>query len=796
MWGAGPALGSAGSAARPARVGRVRETLWVLGVSVTLLAGPACSGDSDPERGDPPLERHEVAGSDPIEDGLYEWSTVPIGGGGFVTGLVSGSGPDGAKIYARTDVGGAYRWQEDSETWEQMLRTDRIADGALEPADYTVASIAVGPDPSVVALAAGDDFDPTAEELDGGEELASTGRVLVSTDGGGSWTASEQRWFIAGNQRARVGTERLAIDPADPERLYLGTQRQGLWTSTDSGATWTSVPDSQIPHGQDGDPTEEQTGVNLISFVADPDGGPGVVVAGVTASGIYRSSDHGQNWERVVELGPGEIPVSPTPVGGDLLVSVHTPGRTEARLLRLRDGATEVSDLSLPDDTSQLVTAADPGDPDRLVAAGEAVVSGRLWTSDDGGDSWRSHDVDIDATTVPWLAHTDLTEYMATGRLMFDPDVEGRVWFAEGMGVWRTDDLDDDTILWSAVSDGIEETVVSSLLVPPGGATFVTVADRQGFRFDDLDHRPNATLIDPRFASGTGLDYSGGHPDVLAWVGAESNLGPERATPRGAVSVDGGRTWDEMGGLDDRMYGGEVAVSATDPDNIVWLPTHHSTPWTHLEDPVGLYTSSDGGRSWDHVSPDGEVDSFHRFFWWFGRRALAADRVDGRFYLMSDENRFYVSDDGGTSWRRSAHSPPCNTASSCHVFGQVHAEPGRAGRLWAGTGDAGLWVTDDAGATEWRRVDGIDEVRAFSFGAPVDHPEQPTVYLHGRVDDDEELGVWRSTDGGLTWKLLSRTPAALAVTINAIGGDPDVPGRVLIGFAGTGAVVGEDPSLR
>lgn len=772
---------------------KLREVVVVLGSALTLLIGLALSGDAD-EPSEPPLPRYPVGEVDPISDGSYEWRTVPIGAGGFVTGLVAAAGAEGSAMYARTDVGGAYRWHEDAETWEQMLRTDRMTAGTLEASDYTVASIAVGPDPSMVAIASGYDFNPSPEEVEEGAELSTTGRVLVSTDGGRAWAASEQRWFVAGNQDHRVGSERLVIDPTDPTRLYLGTQREGFWWSQDSGANWSQVAESVLPFGQEGDPTADQAGVNLVAVMAGENGGDPVLIAGVTAAGIYRSTDRGVTWDQVQPLHSGEIPVSPTHVGEGLLVTIHTPGRDEARLLRLDEGATRVTDLNLPTATAQLITAADPANPDHLVATDEAVRSRHLWTSTDGGRSWRAHRIAIDATSIPWLAHTDLTDYMTTGRLMYDPNVEGRVWFAEGMAIWRTDDLSADTVVWTATSGGIEETVVSGIVVPPGGSTFVTVADRQGFRFDDLDHRPNSPLVDSRFASGSSLDHSGQNPEVLAWVGAESNL-PSEAQPRGAVSVDGGDTWREMGGLDRSMYGGEVAVSATAPDTIVWLPTHR-TLQGRTEDQLGLFRSSDGGQSWTHISPDGEFDSFHRFFWWFARRALAADRVDGRFYLMADEERFYTSHDGGSSWTRAPHSPPCTTATDCHVFGQVQAEPDRAGHLWASTGTGGLWRTVDSGATEWQRVDGVDEARSFSFGAPIGDADRPTVFVHGRVDGDERLGVWRSTDDGQTWLLLSHSPNSMAMEINAIAGDPDVPGRVLVGFAGAGATVGDDPSLR
>jgi photosystem II stability/assembly factor-like uncharacterized protein len=759
-------------------------------VAVLVLA--SCSGDGDGGDGGaagPELDPAPAPTTEVVRDGTYDWRAVPIGGGGFVTGLAVTAGPDGTVAYARTDVGGAYRWDEATSSWTQLLTVERAGAVGLAPGDYSVAGIAVAAsDPDVVALAVGSDFDPGPEE-----ELPRSGRVLVSTDGGASWTSSEQRWFVAGNQRYRTESERLAIDPDDPDHLLFGTQREGLWRSTDGGATW--APVDAVPDGLAGE--GQQAGVGMVAFLPVGDRGA-TALAGVVGEGIYASTDGGGTWERSVELEEGALPSSPSVAGDELLLAVNAvgPDGGAGRLVRLDADGRQSATVEPPTTTTRWLVAADPGDADRLVLTDDAVRDGRLWTSADGGASWDDHDVEIDATAVPWLARTDLETFMTAGRFAWDPEVPGRLWFGEGMGVWRSDDLTADTVTFTSIAAGIEETVVSAIAVPPGGTPIVTVADRQGFRIESLDDYPTATLVDPRFASGSGIDFSAGTPEVLAWVGAQSNVfDPAQAEPRGATSDDGGASFEEMGGLEPAMYGGEVAVSTTDPDVLVWLPSHALHPYAYLDSPVGLYASSDGGDSWTHVSPDGEVDSFHRFFWWFTRRALAADRVNGDFYLLSDEERLYRSTDGGRSWERAAHAPPCTEFDTCHVHGQVQAVPGRAGHLWASTAGAGLHRTDDAGATPWTEVGGFDEARAFAFGAPIGGSSEPAVYVHGRRDGDEALGLWRSDDGGGSWTLLSRTPMGLAADVNALAADPDRPGRVYVGFAGVGAVVGDDPSL-
>ncbi len=305
----------------------------------------------------------------------------------------------------RTDVGGAYRWDTAERRWVQMLLTGTLEDDELVAGDYSVASIAVSPtDPDTVVLVAGADFNPGD-----GQELSRTGRVLRSTDGGETWTTSDQRWFESGNQAFRTGSERIAIDPTDPERILLGTQREGLWTSADGGETWDRVPSDEVPDGVTDDPAGDQAGVSLVTFLPGDDAPPTALV-GVAHEGLFTSEGADGGWEPGLGLESGERPSSATPAGDDLLLSIDTPGRPEARLLRIVDGdADDPVEVDAPGDADRWNLAADPFDPDRLVATDDAVRDDHLWTSTDGGGSWASHSIEIDAERVPWLAQTDLT---------------------------------------------------------------------------------------------------------------------------------------------------------------------------------------------------------------------------------------------------------------------------------------------------------------------------------------------------------------------------------------------------
>jgi hypothetical protein len=790
--------------------GTKRLVRWVLAIG--LIAPIACSSGDRPTGNDPDdtaaLSDDAVTAPDDgagsispavsapappppdevFETGDYEWRRMPLGAGGFVTGLAATTRSVDAAMYARTDVGGAYRWDPGTRTWEQLLRSSRLADGSLTPDDYYVLSVAVAPtDPDRVYLAVGNDFPPDPS----GEPAGRAGRILRSDDGGQTWQASSQRWFVSGNDRYRTTGERLAVDPADSDRVVFGTQRDGLWVSSDGGAGWSQVPTDAVPTGVDDQPAGEQAGISFVAFTkngANDDAASADLIAGVANVAILRSGDGAATWEPVVDLEQGQVPTSASVHGEALLFGVSNVAGGTTRLIRWSPTAGAV-EIDLPAQIATVNVAIDPADPQSIVVAGDAIRSGELWTTTDGGESWTTHDVSIEAPEIPWLEETDLIEYMSVGRLMFDADGSGRLWFGEGMGVWVAEGLDESTVRFRSSARGIEELVVADLLSPPGGSPIVATADRQGFVLD-RDRFPARTLIDERFASGAALDYSPADPDRLAWVGAESHLAfsPNRS-PRGAVSDDGGSTWTEMGGLVPEMFGGEVAVSATDPDVMVWLPTRYADPNPNPDDPLGAYRSSDGGRSWERAPIDGD-DNFHRLFWWLTRRALAADRVDGAFYLMSDDQDFYVSRDGAQTWQAASHAPPCDPATACHVFGQLTAVPGRAGEVWATTGTTGLHYTADAGATPWTSFPDIVNAQAMSVGPPLDGSDEPTVYVVG-THSDGRTGVLRSSDGAATWSLVATHPADLAAQITVIEADADVAGRIYVGFAGLGVVVGD-----
>jgi photosystem II stability/assembly factor-like uncharacterized protein len=694
---------------------------------------------------------------------------------------------DEGVMFARTDVGGAYAWDAAKNSWRQMLLKNAVE--APVASDYSVESIALSPSNSkVVYLAVGDDDSSAASDVKKG------GSVLSSTNGGQTWKRSETHFTVAGNDDFRQRSERLAVSPADPKIVLFGTRREGLWRSTDGASTFARVDLKAIPAGKRNEGSDA-AGITFVSF--DPDS-PDSVYAGVAGEGVFASKDSGVSWKRIVKINPVEVPSDGTIGKHTMSIAVNSPsagkpGRIE--LVNLETGG--VKKITPDREATEWTIAMDPQDPQRLIAADGALSDYHSFRSTDGGKSWTSLTISIESSEIPWLANTDIADWLSVGRVIFDPHDRDRIWFAEGMGVWTATNVDQgEKLALSARSNGIEETVVSDIIAPRGVDVLTAIFDRQGFRHDNIARYPTQTLVDGTFAGGTDLDWSGQDPSTIVWIGAEyQRYWSDEREGRAAISRDGGKTFAPLPNLTPDMFGGNVAVSATDPNNIVWLPSYYLSPGEYQDKPRPLYVTTDGGKKWTAVQAPGGHRRLHRLMWWVQRRALAADRFAAKtFYLYDDEEHFMVSTDGGLNWNEAAHAPPCEEASDCHVHGQLEASPTQEGVVWAGAGRNGLFKTSDRGETAWEKVPGVDEVDIYSFGAPMAEGQPAAIYLLGMANGDTQKGVYRSVDNGSTWSLIGRTPFGIYEEMNTLSGDMNHPGRVYIGYSGVGAIVGEDRS--
>jgi xyloglucan-specific exo-beta-1,4-glucanase len=235
----------------------------------------------------------------------YTFKNVQIGGGGYVPGVVFSQAQQGL-AYARTDIGGMYRWNSATSSWVPLLDGLSWDDGN----HAGVASVAASPSHANKVWAAvgmyTNDWDPN------------NGAILRSADKGDTWQATVLPFKIGGNMPGRGMGERLAVDPNNDNVLYLGAPSgKGLWRSTDGGVTWaqvTSFPNPGTYVQTPGDAAYgDNQGIVWVTFdktTASAGTTTKAIYVGVADKNnpVYRSTDGGATWAAIPGAPTGYLP--------------------------------------------------------------------------------------------------------------------------------------------------------------------------------------------------------------------------------------------------------------------------------------------------------------------------------------------------------------------------------------------------------------------------------------------------------------------------------------------------------
>lgn len=780
----------------------------------------------------------------PIATGPYLFKSVRTGGGGgFIVDILFNPKQKDL-IYAKTDMGGVYRWNPAKNTWIQLLNW-------VGPDDWNMTGAeSVATDPS----------DPTRLYIAGGTYTngwaSSNGVILRSTDQGKTFQVTQMPFKMGGNMPGRGMGERLAVDPNKNSILYFGARDgKGLWKSTDFGATWNNVanfPDTG-PYCENPADTNDYLShpVGIPWVVFDPQSGtPGnatqTIYVGVAQNdsgkaNLYRSTNGGDSWE--------PIPGQPTcNVAGTVVTC--TGGATWDMAKTGSDGALQsnstgylphqgkldsngtlyvtysnfegpyngnVGDVwkfvpSTPAWTmispvagSQYPTnlwwgygglAVDLQHPGTLVVA--AVNSwwpdGNLYRTTDGGQTWkaawawaiypaRTLDYTIDISSAPWL------NAGVTNPTPPDPAVKIG-WMMEGMNI---DPFNSDRMMYGT---GATLYGTTNLTGWDSANQFAIKSTAVG-----IEETSVLGLVSP--PSGTPHLYSvvgdvGGwrHDDLdtapatgftLPYSGTYNSIDFAETKPLFMVRVGTGNTTATTpyrGTAFTYDGGGAWFQGNVDP-----VPGQGGGTVAAAADgsrvvwagsSAPVSYSTDNGNSW-HPSTDIPAGS-----------TVASDRVNAQKFFGFGQSKFWTSTDGGTTFVASA-------ATGLPTSGKVQAVFGHEGDVWLTGGSqasggatvcatCGLWHTTDSGATV-TKVLGVTTAEAIGFGmAKPGGTGYPAVFLAGTVNGIH--AIFRSDDAGGTWNEITDNQHRFA-TIQTITGDPRIYGRVYIGTNGLGILYGD-----
>jgi hypothetical protein len=755
-----------------------------------LSSMPLCPGRDASVVSAPPDSANPPAAAGP-----YVWQNVAIVAGGFVTGIVF-SRAQADVIYARTDIGGAYRWNAATSRWMPLL--DWV--GRSQQNFGGVESIAADPtDANKVYVAAGTYV------------TSGSGAILISNDRGATFTTVSTSIPMGSNNDGRSVGERLAVDPNQPSTLYFGSRTTGLWKSADSGETWSQVTSLPGLTASDGGaatgPATTPNGVGITFVVFDTascaGSGPTAVYVGEAVSGpsVYRSTDGGATWSPIANQPTGLLSARAALSSSGQLYVTYGGGTgnngdgpnnvTKGAVYRLDTASsawTNVSPTSASTTTFGYAgVSVDAAHPDTVVVstidrwgAGDDV-----FRSTDGGGHWAEAGIPgspHDVTNAPWVTfhqtHPDYTGWM--GDVEIDPFDSKRVLHTTGQGIWATDDITPvDTggqASWDFRDLGIEETAVNDLASPPaGGATLLSaVGDIGGFRHDDLTKSPTGGMSsNPVFSSTDGIDFAGMAPSIVARVGrgagnAMSAAGATVTTASGAYSTDGGSTWFAFATEIpiSSSSAGTIAVSA-DGSTFVWDATANTTAGSA----AGPRYSRDKGQTW--TASTGATTA----------RVVIADKVDPqKFYAFDGSTgtgRILVSTDGGATFTPGATGLSGRT-------GRMRATVGIAGDLWIVANGTAYHSTD--GGMTTTALAAASGVYAMGTGMAAPGQSYPALFVGGTVMGN--AGLFRSDDLGATWTQID-DPAHRFATAGTVIGDPKTYGRVYVGNNGRGILYGD-----
>lgn len=365
-------------------------------------------------------------------------------------------------FYAGSAGGGVWKTSDAGQTWTALTDSQ---------ASLFTGAIAIAPsNPSVVYVGTGEANNGPAKELRERRYNIYSGRgILKSTDDGASWT------LLGGSVFNRRAISRIAVSPVNENVVYVAVGARpsdgldgnfGVWRSTDGGNNWTNttakisttVPVSDVVI----DPTNPNT---LFAAFGDPKGS--------TVNGVYRSTDGGATWTSLslggtqsrygrtsLALAPSDpktvfVVIAQASLTSNSLVGVYksTNGGTTWRRLAIsvndkfcEEFGVTSNILAVAGDYHQAI-AVDPANPSNVYLAGLCLIS-----STDGGENWS-----LAADGVSAGPHRDhhALAFAADGTLLDGSDG----------GIWQLADA--NNLIWNSLNSGLQLTQFVGLATDP-----------------------------------------------------------------------------------------------------------------------------------------------------------------------------------------------------------------------------------------------------------------------------------------------------------------------------------------
>ena len=672
----------------------------------------------------------------------------------------------------------------------------------------------------------------------------------------------------------------VAGDPAEPAVFYFGAVAGGIWKTEDAGVTWENVSDGYLKTSSvgalavsDSDPNVIYAGMGESTIRADVSHGDGVwkstdrgrswVHVGLADTrhvseirihprdpdrvyvaalghafgphperGVYRSTDGGASWERVLYRDERSEQTSPSRCDRSEQTSPS------------RDERTEQTSPSWHDRTGAADLALDTRNPTILYAS-LWTVHRNFWELASGGPGsglWRSTDSGTTWTGITANLGLPATAVLGKIGVAASPARDGRVWALvesdTAPGLYRSEDFGET---WTLASDRQdlryrpwyymhvfadpqdEDTVyVNNLQMwksTDAGAHFTPVPTPHGDNHDLwIDPRDNRRMIQGN-DGGANVSYNAG----ASWSSVYNQLTAQLYTvdtdgraphylvygtqqDNSSIGVPSGTNDGAITWADCRVAGtgesGYVAVDPRDPD-VLYVGAVGSSPggggalqrYDHRTGQIRLV------NVWpEHHGGIGPGELRYRFGWTFPIRFSPHDPK----VLYTGGNRVFRSTDEGQSWEpispdltRAAADKlgPSGGPITLDTSGAEHyctlytlaESPHEPGVLWAGSDDGLVHLSRDGGRS-WRDVTPPDlpEWAFIRTVEPSSHAPGALYLAATRYKlDDPAPYLYRTADYGERWQAITGSGDCAIPPddyTRVIRADPGCPGVL---YAGT-----------
>ena len=748
-----------------------------------------------------------IAGLSQAEN--YNWGNVRFDGGGFVSAVIFHPKAENV-LYARTDVGGVYRFDFANKVWIPLMDWVSQNDVGL----YGTEAFALDPtDPKRIYVLAGTGY-------------FSQGRtaVLRSEDYGATWDTSYVEMLAHGNGMGRQTGEKLAVDPNKPNIIFCASRTKGLYKSTDYGKTWTSAYKVALSDAKE----SSLNNVNGISFVMfdesqgkNADGSTKTIYIGIsdTKDNLQVSNDGGATWKTVSGVPTGLMPHRAKIVDGDMFITFadgpgphsinsgafykyNIAGGTWTDLTPSDSVTHEQSPTTYEKDKSSYGgVAIDPKDKNHIVISTLGKYTGRhlakdaagnerdnygdrIYTTTDGGKTWNhgqhyGDGINIDANGTDWIPGNAIHW---AGSLEINPFNNKQAWVTSGNGIFMTDDITAKVPVWKFQSRGIEETVPLDIVSISGGPLVTAIGDYDGAVYTDINasaqrHTPTVGSTETMaFAPLSGSLLRTGVITVYGQYDSQNFNVMYR-------SDDMGKTWDS------------VKTTLKGPKGMVVLSADGKVMLHRPEMGSTTYRSADNDATWTAVELDGGQTQNSR---------IVADPVNPDvFYVMDAQANLYRSDDGGKSFAKyGARLQNDATGEYYNGGGLIRTVPGREGHVWVPMDQAQVWLTkgfsenglaySENGGKDWTRCEGAKTAIAVGIGKAKEGADYETIFIWGAAKEGDPIGIYRSTDKCKTFERINDDKHQFGGPGNGnfVQGDMNTFGVVYMSTVGRGLIVG------